>query len=199
MSGRAILLSGGVDSAALAALVRPDLALAIDYGQVCAHAEITAARAVAGALGIPLEVVRADCSSLGSGDLGGRAPLEGVAPSREWWPYRNQLLATLASHEAIRRGLGEILFATVRTDGFHADGTPEFFRLLDGLTRYQEGGVGVAAPAIASTSVELIRDSGAGADLLGWTHSCHIGNAACGRCRGCLKRLAVLTEAGLWP
>jgi 7-cyano-7-deazaguanine synthase len=199
MSGRAILLSGGVDSAALAALVRPERAIAIDYGQVCARAEITAAGAVAAALRLPLAVVRADCSALGSGDLGGRAPLEGIAPSREWWPYRNQLLATLAAHEAIRLGLREIIFATVQSDGFHADGTPGFFRHLDALSRYQEGGLGVSVPAIGLTSVELIRRAGVGADLLGWTHSCHTGNAACGVCRGCLKRLSVLTEAGLWP
>jgi len=199
MSGQVILLSGGVDSAALAALVRPDHAIAIDYGQVCARAEITAAEAVAAALRLPLSIVRADCSTLGSGDLGGRVPLAGIAPSREWWPYRNQLLATLAAHEAIRLGLRELVFATVLTDGFHADGTPEFFRHLDTLIRYQEGRVGVSAPAIDLTSVELVRRAGVGADLLGWTHSCHVGNAACGLCRGCLKRLAVLKEAGLWP
>ena len=199
MSGRAILLSGGVDSSALAALLRPDWALVIDYGQVCARAEITAATAVARDLRIPLEVIRADCSALGSGDLGGRPPLAGVSPSREWWPYRNQLLATLAAHETLRLGLSEIVFATVRTDGFHADGTPDFFRLLDSLTRYQEGGVGVAAPAIGLSSVELIRRAGVGADLLGWTHSCHVADAPCGICRGCSKRLAVLIEAGLWP
>jgi 7-cyano-7-deazaguanine synthase len=48
------------------------------------------------------------------------------------------------------------------------------------------------------TSVELIHEAKVGIDLLGWTHSCHTGSAACGRCRGCLKRLASLSEAGLW-
>jgi 7-cyano-7-deazaguanine synthase len=76
MSQQAILLSGGLDSVALAALMRPALAIAVDYGQTCARAELTAAKAVAAALSLRFLTVRADCSSVGSCDLGGsRAPV----------------------------------------------------------------------------------------------------------------------------
>jgi 7-cyano-7-deazaguanine synthase len=199
MTRQAILLSGGLDSAALAVLVRPSLAIAVDYGQKCARAELTAAEAVAAALNTPFLTVRADCSSVGSGDLSGKAPLAGFAPSREWWPYRNQLLATLAAPAALAEGVSVLLFGTVQTDGFHADGTAEFFNLLDALFRYQEGGLGVSAPAVGMDSARLVREARAGLDVLGWTHSCHVSDAPCGACRGCLKRAAVLAEAGLWP
>lgn len=199
MNKQAVLLSGGLDSAALAALIRPELAIAVDYGQTCARAELTAAQAVASSLNVPFLAVRADCSSVGSGDLAGRAPLSGLAPSQEWWPFRNQLLATLAAPAALTHDLKVLNFATVRTDGFHADGTREFFRLLDALFRYQEGGLSIAAPAIDLSSAELIREAGMGLDILGWTHSCHFGDAPCGRCRGCQKRASVLVETGLWP
>jgi 7-cyano-7-deazaguanine synthase len=93
----------------------------------------------------------------------------------------------------------ELIFGTVQTDGFHADGTPTFFRVLDALFRFQEGGLGIVVPAIGMTSAQLVREASVGLDLLGWTHSCHGGDAPCGTCRGCLKRSSVLAEAGLWP
>lgn len=196
---RALLLSGGVDSAALAALLRPEAAFVIDYGQVCARAEVSAAEALAGQLGIPLTIVRADCSAVGSGDLSARAALPDVSPSREWWPYRNQLLASLAAPAALAQGCTELIFGTVITDAFHADGRPEFFTALDALLRQQEGALGVSAPAAQWTSVELIQRAEVGLEVLGWTHSCHVSSVPCGVCRGCAKRFGVLAEAGLWP
>ena len=198
MSGRALLLSGGLDSGALAALIDPDLAVVVDYGQVCSVAEWRAARAIAEALNIPLTTIRADCSEVGSGELSGREE-SSHAPSPEWWPYRNQLLASLAAPIVLADGLDEIVFGTVHTDGFHADGTPEFIRQLDALMRMQEGGIGVSAPAINWSSAELIRRAGVGMELLGFAHSCHCGNLACGQCRGCQKHADVLDQIGLWP
>jgi 7-cyano-7-deazaguanine synthase len=50
---KAILLSGGIDSIALAYWQRPDIAITIDYGQAPAQAEINASTAVASALWKP--------------------------------------------------------------------------------------------------------------------------------------------------
>ena len=91
----AILLSGGIDSVALAFWQRPSFAITIDYGQRAAEAEIVAARQVSQELGINHEILRIDCSTIGSGDMAGAAP-DAIAPVTEWWPYRNQLLVTLA-------------------------------------------------------------------------------------------------------
>ena len=91
---RALLLSGGMDSIALAFWKRPEIAITIDYGQRAAEAEVTAARQVARELGIQHEVIAIDCTAIGSGDMAGSIALE-IAPVPEWWPFRNQLLVTL--------------------------------------------------------------------------------------------------------
>lgn len=188
----AILLSGGLDSTALTFLLRPELAFVVDYGQVCAAAEIVAAQAVAEEIGVPLSVIRADCRQIGSGALAGQEQLP-ISPSEEWWPYRNQLLATLAGGSAVRAGISRLIFGSVATDAFHADGRAEFFEALDNLFRSQEGGLRVEAPALHMTTPELIRQSKIPLRLLYWTHSCFQSYAfACGRCRGCLKHMAAL-------
>ncbi len=68
---KAILLSGGMDSIALAYWLRPAFAFTMDYGQAAAAAEIDASVQIAHDLGIDHEVIRVDCSSLGSGDMAG--------------------------------------------------------------------------------------------------------------------------------
>jgi 7-cyano-7-deazaguanine synthase len=52
---------------------------------------------------------------------------------------------------------------------------------------YQEGHLRVVAPAIALSTVELIRLVAVPPGLLAWSHSCHKANIACGNCRGCNK------------
>ena len=90
----AVLLSGGMDSICIAYWKKPDMAFTIDYGQVCAEAEIHSAAIICKKLGIEHHIIRIDCSSLGSGLLSGKPTVED-SPSEEWWPYRNQLLVTL--------------------------------------------------------------------------------------------------------
>ena len=192
---RAILLSGGVDSAAVAFQEKPQLAIVVDYGQKPAVGEWRAARAISKRLGIKLEAIQIDCSSLGSGDMAGTCASP-HAPVPEWWPYRNQLLVTLAAPVALRSGAKEILLGTVSTDGQHADGTPEFIRALNLLMMIQEGQIKVSAPSLDKTSIELVRASGIPVSLLAWTHSCHVANLACGQCRGCVKRAIVFEEIG---
>ena len=99
---QALLLSGGMDSISVAWWLRPALALTIDYGQLAAAAEIQAARAVCLQLEIPHEVITVDCRALGSGDMAGQ-PADALAPASDWWPYRNQLLITLAGMRARHR------------------------------------------------------------------------------------------------
>ncbi len=114
----------------------------------------------------------------------------------EWWPYRNQLLVTLAGTWGISRGITEIVIGSIAGDSRHVDGTPEFYELLDSLMALQEGGLHVRARAIRMSSAELIAESGITDSVLGWTHSCHVSSVACGVCPGCRKRREVLTEIG---
>ncbi len=179
----AILLSGGMDSIALAFWKRPEAAITIDYGQLSAEAEMRAAAAVCGSLHIQHEIIKVDCCELGSGILANKPPLP-LAPVNEWWPFRNQLLLTFAGMRAAALGLAELLVGSVKSDRLHADGKPEFFNLIDRLMSFQEGGVRVFAPAINMESAELIRASGVPIEILSWAHSCHTGNLACGWCGG---------------
>lgn len=194
----ALLLSGGMDSIAIAYWKRPEIAVTVDYGQRPAAAEIRAAEAVADALSIEHHVVHADLSALGSGDTAGAASLE-MAPVSEWWPFRNQMLVTLGAMKGIALGVRRLLMGTLKTDQQHADGRPGFIQCLDALLRLQEGELRLEAPAIEFTAVELIRKSGVTMDVLSWAHSCHVGEYACGLCRGCRKHYETLRDLGEVP
>ena len=194
----ALLLSGGQDSAALLYLIRPSVAITIDYGQRPAEGEIQASQQLCATISVEHRLVRADCSALGSGDLAGKAAL-GNAPVSEWWPYRNQLLATLAGAIALEEGCNRLALGTVKTDDIHRDGTLQFYAALSSLMSLQEGGLEVCAPAIGLTTAELVRQSGIPMDQLFWAHSCHVSNVACGVCRGCIKHRNVTYELGIDP
>lgn len=186
----AILLSGGVDSTSLAYWKRPDYAISVDYGQAPSEAELRVAHYVANELGISHEVIRSGIGGLGTGLLADCKQVA-LAPTPEWWPFRNQFLVTLAAMFAIKNGVGEIMIGTVKSDTSHLDNAPNFIKLVDQLLSFQEGAIRVVAPAHNLTTIELVRASKIPVSLLGWTHSCHTGNLACGSCRGCLKRIEV--------
>ncbi|MGD0091805.1 MAG: 7-cyano-7-deazaguanine synthase [Planctomycetota bacterium] len=193
-----LLLSGGMDSIALAWWLRPELCITIDYGQRPAAAEIRAAGAVCAELSLAHEIISADCSSVGSGDLAGTKAL-GIAPVREWWPFRNQLLVTLAASKIVGRGFTELLIGCLRTDTDHSDATPAFVKQLSACLELQVGGLRLRAPAIELDSVELIRKSGIPVETLAWAHSCHVAAMACGQCRGCHKHWHTLQALGHVP
>lgn len=194
----ALLLSGGQDSTAIAYLLRPHLAITVDYGQRPAEAEIRASAQICKELGIKHVVVSINCTPIGSGDLNGKPALN-IAPSSEWWPYRNQLVITLASASALEHGANELLIGTVSNDAGHTDGTQQFIDAMDYLVSMQEGALHVRAPGIRMSSVELIRYSKIPLDILCWSHSCHRSNFACGSCRGCIKHKNVMYELGEIP
>lgn len=189
----AVLLSGGMDSLALAWWKRPDILINIDYGQLPASAERSAAKAISARLGVPLHEVRVDCSAVGSGDMAGTTP-DKLAPDSDWWPFRNQLLVTLAGAKAISLGVTHLWLGTVRSDGTHQDGTTAFIDAISRLTQMQEGGLVIEAPAISFSTVGLIRMAQVPRNLLAWAHSCHVANIPCGECRGCNKYFYVLDE-----
>jgi 7-cyano-7-deazaguanine synthase len=189
-----------MDSIAIAYWKRPHQAFTVDYGQLAARAEIEAARAVALDLGIEHYVIEIDTRALGSGDMAGEPP-DANAPASDWWPYRNQLLVTVAAMRGISLGVTELMLGAVATDAQHRDGTATFVKRLDALMKCQEGEIRVTAPAIALRTVDLIRQVHVPRSLMAWAHSCHSGNLPCGRCRGCSKYLEIMHElvnAGDW-
>jgi len=195
VSESALLLSGGIDSCALGFWKRPSIAFTIDYGQASAAGEERAAVQIAKELHVPHEMLRVNCAELGSGDLASK-PAHTAAPASEWWPFRNQFLITVAAMRAIAIGVNRLLVGSVKSDSFHADGQPEFYDRIGSLIAMQEGGLQVEAPAIQLTSVQLVQISGVPTSVLGWTHSCHKAEYACGHCRGCLKHREVIAALG---
>lgn len=187
----ALLLSGGMDSIAVAHWLRPDIAITVSYGQLAADAERLASGAVCRSLGIPHEVIELDCRTLGSGDMAGEVA-DAHAPASDWWPFRNQLLITVAAMKAIQLQAKALLIGTVSTDSSHADGSQTFVNAISDLMEAQEGGLKVIAPAAKMTTVELIKSSGTPMSLLAWAHSCHKSNIPCWSCRGCNKYFEVL-------
>lgn len=188
---KGIILSGGMDSSALAWWKKPDIAFTLNYGQKAANAEIIASAQLCKTLNIKHIIINIDCSSLGSGDMAGTAP-DINAPATDWWPFRNQMLITLIGMKAISHGVNELLIGTVKSDCIHIDGTKDFIKNISNLMAMQEGGIKIEAPAINMTTLELIRKSEIPHDQLCWAHSCHVSNIPCGHCRGCNKYAEVM-------
>ena len=192
-----LLLSGGVDSAAIAAIYRPSAALFVNYGQRPAPSEGRSATVISRELDIPFHQLTIDLRPIGAGLLLGEFASSNQ-PSPEWWPFRNQLLVSIAAAFAFRIGLKKVLVGSVFGDGNrHVDGRLEFYEILDALLRLQEGEISVHAPGIAETTEQLVSRSGLGEDLLGWTVSCHRSEFPCGSCPGCWKRSRVMMNLGL--
>jgi 7-cyano-7-deazaguanine synthase len=192
---QAVLLSGGIDSTAVAFWKKPAIAFTIDYGQASTAGEERAAIQIAKELQLHHEILRVNCAELGSGDLALKPPHD-AAPASEWWPFRNQFLLTIAAMRAIGLGANRLLVGSVKSDSFHIDGKAEFYQQIDSLIKMQEGGLRVEVPAIDMTSTQLVQVSGISPSILGWTHSCHKAEYACGYCRGCAKHREVMASLG---
>jgi len=190
---RVLLFSGGLDSSAIAYWKRPDICLTVDYGQRPARGEIAAAQAICAELDLRQETLAVDLKALGSGTMSGK-PTSRLAKAEEWWPYRNQMLVTLAGMRFVADGLTEIMIGAVKTD-VHADGKYPFLRTIDRLMTLQEGRVNVTAPARKLSPEKLLDVSGFPLSAIGLTFSCHVMEYPCGRCRGCEKHLATLAWA----
>ena len=184
-----LLFSGGIDSTALAWNLRPGLLFFVDYGQAAAEGELRAARAIAREIGLELETVASDLSSLGSGIMAGGPARPGVPP--EHWPLRNQLLVTLAAMRCASLGAERLILGTVAGDEEHDDGTPEFRGSLGSLLALQ-GGPALHAPGAGVAAEALVERYAVPDRVLHWTFSCHTGPWACGACRGCQKHDRVM-------
>jgi 7-cyano-7-deazaguanine synthase len=186
-----LLFSGGLDSTALAHWLRPDRLLFIDYGQKSAAGEMAAAQQIASELKLEIDIRVANCRTFGAGEMADGPVLSSEAP--EFWPYRNQLLLTLAAMAyAIEHPLS-IIIGTVKTDRVHPDGRPAFLSRMRSVLRAQ-GDVLLEAPAINMTSNELQETAAVPFEILAWSFSCHRGNRACGQCRGCHKHYETLAR-----
>ncbi|OOE36203.1 7-cyano-7-deazaguanine synthase [Salinivibrio kushneri] len=191
-----VLLSGGLDSIALAYWLRPRIALTIDYGQRASQAEISAASMITKQLGIKHFVEKITLDNFGSG-LMSSLESSSLTDKAEFWPFRNQMIITLGAMMAVKQGADNVYIGTVSTDSRHMDGSQSFLNKIDDLISMQEGGVNITAPAKSLTTYQLIEKSKIPLEILLWGHSCHVGNLACGCCPGCMKQSEIMSLLGI--
>jgi len=215
-----VLLSGGLDSATVAAMAAADgfavHALSIDYGQRHRF-ELEAARRVAAALGIGRHItVRIDLAAIGGSALTAEIPVP-KARSREdmaegipitYVPARNTVFLSLALGYAEVLGAADIFLGVNAVDySGYPDCRPEFIDAFERLAQLAtkagvEGSLKfkIHTPLITMTKSQIIRrGTELGVDY-SLTHSCYdpaSDGRSCGRCDACLIRRQGFLDAGL--
>lgn len=186
-----LLISGGIDSAAIAFAFRPKHALIVDYGQRPFAGELRAAQQICARLEMTLHNIRCDLSGNARGIMFGNVKSNDLrAPSPEWVPLRNFILAGIAGNLSARLGAGEVLIGSVKSDQIHADGKRQYINKIREIMDMDESQVEFKAPFLDFESHEAVEISQMPTELLWLTHSCHLSEVACGHCRGCHKNFA---------
>jgi len=215
-----LLLSGGLDSATVAAMARRDgfavHALSFDYGQ--RHAvELTAAAQVAAAADVvEHRVVTIDLAAFGGSALTDAAldvPMgrDEAAMGRDvpitYVPARNTIFLSFALAWAEVLGSIDIFIGVNALDySGYPDCRPEFIAAFQDMARLAtragvEGqALTIHAPLLALTKAEIVRT---GVELgvdYGPTISCYdadASGAACGACDACVLRRKGFADAGI--
>lgn len=169
-----LLLSGGLESTALCYLCRPELCITIDYGQPSFDGEQRAAGFFCRSLSIEHQVIISRSYNLLA------------RGNSSWWPFRNQLLVTLAATATSHLDVEKILIGIVRTD-IYSDCTPAFIAHIQNLFCGQDSGLEISAPGAEMTTLELLNAAQFPEDALDVTFSCHRMSYPCGTCPGCAK------------
>ncbi|MBO9748710.1 MULTISPECIES: 7-cyano-7-deazaguanine synthase QueC [Xanthomonas] len=214
MKKAVVLLSGGMDSAAVIALAQEQgfavYALSVRYGQ--RHtSELDAAARVAAAQGvIAHKVVDVDLRSIGGSaltddidvpDAGG----EGIPVT--YVPARNTIMLSLALGWAEVIGANDLFCGVNAVDySGYPDCRPEFVRAFEVLANLatkagvEGAGLRVHAPLQFLSKADIVREGvRLGVDF-GLTVSCYRADAdgrACGHCDACRLRAAGFADAGV--
>ncbi len=213
-----VLLSGGLDSAAVLAVARERgfaaHALTVRYGQRHAH-EVQAAEKVANRLGAAAHVVLdIDLAAFGGSSLLGDGEVPKGRASEEmatgipstYVPARNTVFLSLALAWAETLGADDIFIGVNAVDySGYPDCRPEFIAAYQAMARtatragVESAAVTVHAPLIDMTKGEIIQLGLALGVDYGLTSTCYDpadDGAPCGRCDACRLRLKGFAEAG---
>lgn len=214
------MLSGGLDSATVLAVAHEQrfraLPVVIDYGQRHHH-ELSAARRVAGHLGVPEPVtIRLDLRAIGGSALTssievpkGRDVEHASDIPATYVPARNLVFLSLAAGFAETVGARDLFIGVNAVDySGYPDCRPAFIEsFAHTVNLATKAGVGstepffrVHAPLIDMTKAQIIRlGASLGVDY-SLTHSCYDPDGegrACGRCDSCVLRARGFLEAGV--
>ena len=209
-----VLLSGGMDSCATAAIARQTHRLALlhaSYGQLTERRERRAFEEIADFYGVAERlVIRLDSFA----QIGGSAltdqrisvPESGLSPRAgipvTYVPFRNAHFLSAAVSWAEVIGANAIFIGAVEEDSSgYPDCRPEYYRAFEDVIRIgtrPETHIEIVTPVIAMRKFEIVRR---GAELhapLDLTWSCYQSeDAACGVCDSCRLRLRAFAQAGL--
>jgi len=208
-----VLLSGGLDScvaATWATMQRAQVhALGVAYGQ--RHAvELEAAQTIASSLRIPLHLVRADLTSISSGDLFGAANVRhGRAPDAvtrnarpsTFVPARNAIFLSLAATFARTIGATSIVVGSNADDATgYPDCRREFFDAFESVSRAGGFEVQVESPLVTMTKRQVVEFGRAIHAPIEASWSCYSPREVNGRveqcrlCDACSLRFAAMGE-----
>jgi 7-cyano-7-deazaguanine synthase len=208
-----ICLSGGMDSALVAALAAEEHTLAVlhaNYGQKTEARELQAFHLLAEHFGARLRLVVdfSDLRQIGGSSLTDGAipvrqgsPVAGVIPS-SYVPFRNAHLLSAATSWAEVIGARSIHVGAVWEDSSgYPDCRPEFYRAFEEAIRLgtrPETRIGIETPLIAMSKAEIVRQGTAHGVPFALTWSCYqASEAACGACESCVLRRRGFREAGV--
>lgn len=215
-----VLLSGGLDSATVAAIAQERgfalRALTINYGQRHAR-ELQAARAVAQSLGVEKHLVQTiDLRAFGGSALTDDIAVPKHEPGRQdtlggipitYVPARNTILLSFALAYAEVIAASDIFIGVNAVDfSGYPDCRPAFIdafeHLADLATKAGVTGTGfkIHTPLMELSKAEIIKEGvRLGVDY-SLTHSCYDPgptSLACGRCDSCVLRLEGFRQAGV--
>ena len=164
--GCVILLSGGYDSALIAATHNCDFALWVDYGQQSRQQELLAARTLARQLGIELRTVHAPLQ------------MSGDRVSDPVVPARNAVLLSLAANMT-EAGDTILIGCNANDHDLFPDCRPDFLRAMGAALSRQ-----VVAPLMYVSKKQILKQLGdLGVDC--WTCYLPRDGAPCGHCVAC--------------
>lgn len=186
-----VLLSGGLDSTALAALLRRRghelVCIGIDYGQVHKR-ELACAAAVARAMDVSFTLVSLPALGLLLPSTLTRGGSSKVVPNR------NAILASVAI--GVAQGNGDAVALAMHADdaGDFFDCTPEWVYRM-GLVA-ELAGVELLTPFLHLTKAEVVREGLAAGAPLELTRSCYLNDEQeCGACDACHDKARALEAA----
>lgn len=214
MKNAVVLLSGGMDSAAVVAIAREQgfavHALSVRYGQ--RHtSELDAAAAVAQALGVVAhKTVNVDLRSIGGSALTDdidvpEAGGEGIPVT--YVPARNTIMLSVALGWAEVLRAGDIFCGVNAVDySGYPDCRPAFVAAFEQLANLatkagvEGSGIRIHAPLMRMGKADIAREGTRLAVDFAQTVSCYQADAegrACGHCDACVLRAQGFAEAGL--
>lgn len=175
----ALLLSGGMRSTCLAWMYRPEIAIAIDYGQPAYAAELRSASAVCAELDIAMRVMSLQEAG-GAYDVAGCSIVTSLACDEEPWGLNGAGLIAAGVTEAFRLGASRLLIAS------HARDNLALIRIAETDGNALRAGLAEPVfPAIAHSTDALAKAGRVPGRLLLLTHNCVRSNTPCHDCPAC--------------